>query len=73
MAIFLLIMCAIDVVWWIEPAYQHDGFPLYLFMDAGALIGIGGIWGWAFLGQLKKHPLLPTEYLAQLPGAHHAH
>ncbi len=37
MAIFLLIMCAIDVVWWIEPAYQHDGFPLYLFMDAGAL------------------------------------
>jgi hypothetical protein len=72
MAIFLMFMAALDCVWWIEPARQHDT-PLYLVMDAAAMLGIGGIWGWMFLGQLKKYPLLPTHYVNQLPGAHHAH
>lgn len=73
MAIMILTMCALDVIWWTEPAYEHDGAPLYLLMDVAAFVGIGGIWGWFFLAQLKKHPLLPTHYLGQLPGAHHAH
>ena len=73
MAIFILLMCALDVIWWIEPSYMHEGPPLYFVMDIAALVGIGGIWGWVFLGQLKKYPILPTNYIGQLPGAHHAH
>jgi hypothetical protein len=73
MAIFILSVCALDVVWWIEPAYPHDGLPLYLIMDIGAFVGIGGLWGWYFLYQLKKYPLLPTNYIGQLPKGHHAH
>jgi hypothetical protein len=61
------------VIWWIEPSYTREGPPFYLVMDVAALAGIGGIWGWVFLGQLKKYPLLPTNYIGQLPGAHHAH
>ncbi|MCE9531783.1 MAG: hypothetical protein K8T89_11770 [Planctomycetes bacterium] len=73
-AIGLIVVCSLDVVWWIEAANPHkDGGPIYLFMDYAAIVGIGGIWGWLFLNQLKKHPLLPTNYLAQLPGGHHGH
>jgi len=73
MAILILFMCALDVIWWIEPSYTREGPPYYLVMDVAALAGIGGIWGWVFLGQLQKYPLLPTNYIGQLPGAHHAH
>lgn len=72
-AIGIMIMCALDVLWWIEPVYEHDGGPLFLLMDAAAIVGMGGIWAWFFLGQLKRHPLLPTNYLPQLPGANHGH
>jgi len=75
MAIFLFCICALDVIWWLEPATDRasEGLPLFLLMDVAAVVGIGGIWGFVFLGQLKKYPLLPTQYLSQLPGAHHAH
>ncbi len=73
MAILILVMCAVDVIWWIEPSYTREGPPFYLVMDVAAIAGIGGIWAWVFLGQLKKYPLLPTNYIGQLPGAHHAH
>lgn len=72
-ALGIFTMCALDVIWWIEPAYSHDGPPFYLLMDFAAIAGIGGIWGWMFLTQLRKHSLLPTHYIEQLPKAHHAH
>jgi hypothetical protein len=72
-AIGIMIMCALDVLWWIESAYEHPSGPLYLLMDVGAIVGIGGIWGWYFVNQVKKQPLLPTNYLQQLPGAGHGH
>ena len=71
-AIGIMVMCAVDVLWWIEPAWSHNS-PLFLVMDAAALVGMGGMWGWVFLGQLKKYPLLPTNYIGQLPGAEHGH
>ena len=70
MAVYILIVCAIDVVWWIEPTFQHES-PLFVVMDVGALVGIGGVWGLLFLNQLKKRPLLPTNELYQLPEGHH--
>jgi len=73
-AIGIMIVCALDVIWWLEPAYEHDAaMPLYLLMDVAAIVAFGGIWGYYFLSQLKKYPLLPTNYLGQLPGAGHGH
>jgi len=72
-AIGILIMCAFDVIWWIEPADEHKLAGFYLIMDVAAMVGIGGIWSWLFLAQLKKYPLIPTNYIGQLPGGHHAH
>ena len=38
-AIFLCVICAIDVVWWIEPTFREDGTPLFWLMDIGAILG----------------------------------
>lgn len=70
MAVYILVVCAIDVVWWVEPTFAHES-PLFVVMDVGALVGIGGVWGLTFLSQLKKRPLLPTNELYQLPEGHH--
>ena len=73
MAIYLLVFCGVDVAWWVEPTFPHES-PLFILMDAGAIAGIGGLWGMLFINQLKKRPLLPTNELYQLPeGHHHGH
>jgi hypothetical protein len=72
MAIYLLVFCAVDVVWWVEPTIPHHGL-LFLLMDVGAIAGIGGLWGLMFINQLKKRPLLPRNELYQLPEGHHEH
>lgn len=70
-AIFLLVMCAIDVVWWISPSVRHDGY-WYILMDAGAVVGIGGVWGLVFLWQLRQRALLAKNETFWLPAGHHA-
>ena len=70
MAIYLMVFCAVDVVWWVEPTLPHD-HSLYILMDVGAIVGVGGLFGWMFLSHLKKRPLLPTNELYQLPEGHH--
>lgn len=64
--LMLLTICAVDVIWWIVPAYPHPGF-LHVPMAIAAIVGIGGIWTWFFLGKLGQRNLLPkkdTEFLA---------
>lgn len=56
-AVLVLAMHFLDLVWWVEPAF--GGVSLYVFLDVAALIGVGGIWTWWFLGQLTQRPLLP--------------
>ena len=73
-AIMLVLVIACDVMWWIAPSMSHAGAPkFYLLMDAAAWIGIGGIWTFVFLGQLKKHPLMPTREIYLLEAYHHGH
>lgn len=71
-AIYLLVICAIDVTWWIEPSRDHSGF-LYLAMDAGAIVGIGGAFAIWFFAILKKRPLLPVNETFMLPEGHSHH
>jgi hypothetical protein len=70
-AIYLLVMCAVDVMWWITPALPHEGQYLFALMDVGAVIGIGGVWGIVFLWQLRQRPLVPQNEIFWLPAGHH--
>jgi len=70
-AVLILVVCAIDVMWWIEPSTPHEGrFPFWV-MDIGAILGIGGIWGLVWVWQLKQRPLLPASQVFLLPEGHH--
>jgi hypothetical protein len=73
MTVILLVAVAADMIWWIVPAYSHEGW-LHVPMAIAALVGIGGVWGLGFVSELKKRALLPvreTEFLATW-GMHHA-
>lgn len=73
-AMYLLVICAIDVVWWIEPTQPYaGGFPFWLVMDLGAILGIGGVFGLVWIWQLKKYPLIPASQVFLLPEGHHEH
>jgi magnesium-transporting ATPase (P-type) len=70
-AMYLLVICAIDVTWWIEPTtVKHTSFPFWL-LDVGSILGIGGLFGLVFFWQLAKRPLLPTNETFMLPEGHH--
>jgi hypothetical protein len=59
---WLVLLTLVDVYWLVVPAYEQSAPQLGpLFLDFFAVIGIGGIWLGAFLGQLKKLPLLPLH------------
>jgi hypothetical protein len=73
-ALYLMVICAVDVIWWIAPsAPVHNHFPSYL-MDVGAVLGVGGIWVLYFIYQLKQRPIFPDNQAFLLPeGHHHGH
>jgi hypothetical protein len=59
-AIFILCARLIDMFWIVEPTYRRNGFALY-WTDIAAFVGLGGIWVYAYIGQLRKRPLLPLQ------------
>jgi hypothetical protein len=67
----VLFMRAVDLFWWIESSFPRD-MLLYWLLDVAAVVGLGGIWIWYFVHQLKRRPLLPrndpylVEYLPEL-------
>jgi hypothetical protein len=66
-AVGLLALRFLDVLWWVEPAYAHDGQYFFWLLDLSATVGLGGVFTWAFVWHLKKRPLLPPRdpYLAE--------
>ena len=52
MAVYLLVVTAVDVVWWVEPTHLHSSV-WFVLMDVGALLGIGGIWATAYVYFLR--------------------
>jgi hypothetical protein len=59
-AVWILIARVLDVFWIIEPTFRNKGFALY-WTDFAAFVGVGGIWLFVYLGQLRRRPLLPLH------------
>jgi hypothetical protein len=74
-ALAILVMRAIDLMFMVSPEFDPGGANRHLlppgdahgshlfvhWLDVAALIGIGGVWLWAFLTQLAARPLLPLR------------
>jgi hypothetical protein len=59
-AIAMVIMRLVDLFWIVVPNFHPDKLSIH-WMDALAVIGIGGIWIAAFIWQLKGKALLPLH------------
>lgn len=70
MAIWLLIARIVDIFWVLAPTFRaispsaplatSRGFAIY-WTDFAAFFGIGGIWIYIYLRQLRRRPLLPLR------------
>jgi hypothetical protein len=70
-AIYLCVICAIDVVWWIQPSLPNESnFPFFI-MDIGSIVGVGGLFGIFWIWRLKQRPLFPASQAFLLPEGHH--
>jgi hypothetical protein len=69
-AIWLLVARVIDEFWIVLPTFRNhsagalmgtaSGFQVY-WTDAAAFFGIGGVWVFMFIKQLRRSPLLPLR------------
>ena len=60
LAIWIIIMHALDVFWIVEPAFRQRGLEVY-WTDAAAWIALGGIWLAVYIRNLKSRPLLASQ------------
>jgi hypothetical protein len=72
-AIGILVMRLVDLIWMVEPNFEHHGFPFH-WMDVAIPIGLAGIWVFLFGRQLRSRPLLPlNDPFFKEAFAHEAH
>jgi hypothetical protein len=57
----ILVMRFLDLLWWIEPSYPHDGQYFFWLLDVAAAVCLGGVWLWWFVRMLQQRPLLPVH------------
>ena len=50
----------IDLFWMLTPAFYPDGLVVH-WMDLATVLGVGGIWLWAFVWQLNGRPLVAVN------------
>lgn len=68
-AILMLVMRVVDLIFMFAPASQQGGhggagggIPVRDFLTMGlATAGVGGVWLWFFLRELRRRPLLPLR------------
>jgi hypothetical protein len=59
-AVWILVARIVDLFWVVEPTFRRNGFEIH-WTDFAAFIGVGGLWVYVFLGQLRRRPLLPLH------------
>ena len=72
-AILILVMRMIDLLWMIVPSFEGHN---WVWLDAIALVGFGGLWLAVFTWQLGKRSLIPIndpQYESVLEQAHMGH
>lgn len=60
LALMLLCTRFIDLYWLIIPAFYPDGFA-FIWPALAALLGIGGVWVWAFCRLLRRAPFMAAR------------
>ena len=58
--IILLVMRFVDIYWLVAPAHYGETFH-FSWITIAAFFGIGGIWLWAFIQQLKGQTIIPIH------------
>jgi hypothetical protein len=56
----ILVMRLVDLIWLVEPAFEHHGFPIH-WMDVAIPIGMAGLWTFVFARNLASRNLLPVN------------
>jgi hypothetical protein len=59
-ALLVLVMRFLDMIFWVEAAFA-GAMSFFWLLDVAAVVGLGGIWAWWFLRQLRRNPLLPLH------------
>jgi hypothetical protein len=58
--VIIMVMRYVDIYWLVAPAYYGFEFQ-YPWMGLASLVGIGGIWLWVFIQQLKGQTIIPIH------------
>ncbi len=58
--VIIIVMRYVAIYWLVAPSWYGEHFT-YSWMDLTSLVGIGGIWLWAFIGQLKGQTIIPIH------------
>ena len=59
-ALFVMFVRFIDLFWMVAPAFSPAAFEVH-WMDVVAPVGVGGIWLWVFVWQLKGRSLVAVN------------
>lgn len=57
---WLMLMRFVEIFWTVTPLY-HPANVTISYLDVAAAAGIGGLWIWVFLHELKSRPLIPLH------------
>ena len=60
LALFVLLMRAVDIIWTIGPAFRHQTSTIH-WLDLASIVGMGGIWMAVFFTLLAGRALLPAH------------
>ena len=58
--VLIMVMRYLAIYWMVEPSWSGEHFT-YSWMALASLVGIGGVWMWAFIGQLKGQTIIPIH------------
>ena len=59
-AVIVIVMRLVDLIWLVQPAFEHHGFPIH-WMDVAIPVGMAGLWMFVFVRNLASRSLLPVN------------
>jgi hypothetical protein len=59
-AVIIIVMRYVAIYWLVAPSWYGEQFT-WSWMNLTSLLGIGGVWIWAFIGQLRGQTIIPIH------------